>query len=249
MSTKFMEGNSLETNKKRNDSLRLPLIIKIIIVVFLLLVFIPLLIFLYIVKTPLLINIVATIIAIIFYLYKLKKYNTTKEIFLFLGIKYEIKDDQLHIDRCLNITLEFCEKFATVSALITFTIVSSLSKLNSYSISIGGVISAVLSFFTVIMYFHYLLKFSFYLLIGKAEKHDISTKGNYFLFYFIPYKIYKTIYYIKDFLQFTLLMIVFILTIWSMLFLGLEFVPQEQLFCHTNELKTVLKIIGSNICN
>ena len=68
-------------------------------------------------------------------------------------------------------------------------------------------------------------------------------------FYFIPYKIYKPIYYIKDFLQFILLMIVFILTIWSMLFLGLEFVPQEQLFCHTNELKTALKIIGSNICN
>lgn len=251
MNAKFTEENSIEDYKKRNDYSHLPLIIKLVIIVFLLLVFIPTLGFLYLVKTPLLWSILSTIFALIFYFPQLIKKRKIEDILSFFGIEYEIKNNKLQINKCLNTTLEYCEKFATISALITFSIVSSVSGFNYYSIPIGILISVVLSFATGIMYFHYLFKFSFYLLytVDAEEKYEISILEKYFLFYFIPYEFYKKFIHLNVFLKLILLMLIFILILCSMLFLGLEFVPKKQLFCHTNELKTVLKIIGSNICN
>ena len=250
MNAKVIEENSIEDYKKRNDYSRQPLIIKMVIIVttiFLLLFFISLLVFLYYVRTPLLWSMVSIIIAIIFYFFQLRK-KEIEDIFLFFGIEYKIKDNKLYIKKCLNTNLEYCEKFATISTLITFSIVSSLSGIRHYSMPIGILISVVLSFSTGIMYFHHLFKFTFYLLydVNEEEKYDIYIARNYFLSYFIPYQLFKII---NIFLKLIFFLLIFILVLCSIIFLGLEFVPKEQLFCHTNELKTVLKIIGSNICN
>lgn len=208
--------------KSMTCSTLLQIIIILIIVVFYFLTFY--------VKTKLVWLFITSIISLVVYLYICCKNLTGKEITLlfdFYGLDYDssCNEQTKYLKKNINRFFEFIEKFATLSALITFTFAIVVINHNSL---INLFISLVLNIVLTIMFFHYVIKFTIYLVIPSENCTNCTSTRVSFLS--------------------GINAVIVGVVIYTIISLGLEFIPKEQLFCHTDELKSYMKIIGSKFC-
>lgn len=183
------------------------------------------------VKTKLVWLVITSITSLVVYLYICCKNLIGKEITLlfdFYGLDYDssCNEQTKYLKKNINRFFEFIEKFATLSALITFTVAIVVINHNSL---INLFISLVLNIVLTMMFFHYVIKFIIYLVIPSENCTNCTSTRVSFLLGIINAVIVGVVIY-------------------TIISLGLEFIPKEQLFCHTDELKSYMKIIGSKFC-
>lgn len=174
-------------------------------------------------------SIVATLCYCAITLHKLKDNNNATALHYFnLSTKEEGTDNNIYVIKNINTSLEFAEKFATVSALITFTLFTGSTK---FDFSLDTIYSILLSFITTIMYFHYFSRFLIYCIWPADNKiYNYPT--------LVVYMILSS-------------KCVFICLYFGMtLALGLEFANSQKLFCHTDNLiKLNQEFFGNHICD